>query len=139
MFGNLHEILSKIYILQKSLLMKNKEQQHQAAYANSNKTEIHFGYSGNLCQHITTHGRHFLNIPLDLWRSQWSSGRRRTLTEEWVLLCFQSTGQLEQGACALQHLWSLSAPRAKKRNTSIMGVTTCFNIPLRTHSLSLLI
>lgn len=66
----------------------------------------------------------FLNTPLDPWRSQWSSGRRRTLTEEWVLLCFQSTVQLVQGACVLQHLWSLSAPRVKERNTSIMGITT---------------
>lgn len=62
----------------------------------------------------------FLNIPLDLWRSQWSSGRRRTLTEEWVLLYFQNTDQLEPGAYVLQHLWSLSAPRVKKRNRSIM-------------------
>lgn len=60
----------------------------------------------------------FTNTPLDLWRSRWSSGRRRTLTEEWVLLCFQSTVQLVQGACVLQHLWSLNAPTVTERNSN---------------------
>lgn len=79
-----------------------------------------------------------LNTPLDLWRFQWSSGRRMTPTEEWVLLCFQSIVQLAQGACVLQHLWSLSAPRVKERNTLTMGVTKCFYILMRICSLSLL-
>lgn len=110
--------------------MKNKKHQHGTV--NTNLIHNAIFYILETCA-ITWPSMEdtFLNIPLDPWRSQWSSGRRRILTEGWALLCFQNTVQLVQGACVLQHLWSSNAPRVKERNRSTMGATMSFSIPLK--------
>lgn len=91
-------------ILEKKLIMKNKKNQHEAVNTYINLIHYAIFYILETCAIAWPWLEDtFLNIPLDPWRSQWSSGRRRILTEGWALRCFQNTVQLVQGACVLQH------------------------------------
>lgn len=57
--------------------------------------------------------------PLDRWKFLWSSGRRKSRTEEWALRYFQSTVRSARAACVWQRQLSLSAPETQHREQNV--------------------